>query len=509
MTDAKDEQDRNQPRLEPLRCGSGPKLAHCAGRCDCGSAGIIMFRANNYLRLGLMGIVLGLGAFAALGQSSDALLNKLVEKGILTQDEAKQLKTESDKNFTTALAAKNGMPDWVTSMKFTGDFRGRYESLAPDNTAAVNRERWRYRLRFGTVVTMKDQFEGGLRLISADVDSGVTTGLSGLGANQTFQNNGSKKGIFVDQAYGRWMPKFSDSWKASLTFGKMENPFVFGEVGAGMGLGMDPDYTPEGGALVLEHSFSDAHKVSWINGGFVMDEVAASSDDPFWFGTQIRIDSKWSKRLSTSAGLMWLTFENTDQLSNGAMPNVDVGNTRYIPAGTNQANAIPLYQFAPLLADVSVTYLFDKAPLYAGKFPVKVVGSFLYNPEAASTTDGEGWSLGVGFGRAGKRGTWEVSSCYKWLGADSIWEEVEDDDFGAYWASVAGRNFGVSNDAPGYYTGTNVRGFVTRFSYSPTDALTLSLKWYLTELIDVPVVAPAVDGESRVHRFQVDAMLRF
>ena len=70
-------------------------------------------------------------------------------------------------------------------------------------------------------------------------------------------------------------------------------------------------------------------------------------------------------------------------------------------------------------------------------------------------------------------------------------------------------NFGVKDDEAGYYTGTNVRGLVTKFSYSPTDSLILSFKWYLTELIDVPVVAPGTDAESAVNRFQVDAVLKF
>jgi hypothetical protein len=196
-------------------------------------------------------------------------------------------------------------------------------------------------------------------------------------------------------------------------------------------------------------------------------------------------------------------------LSSGSVPNANVGNTRIIPTGTNQASAVPLYQFAPLLADASMTYLFDSAPLYPGAFPVKLAGSWLHNAQAPSSADNYGWSAGIAFGKAAKRGTWEVSSCYKYLGANAIWEEVVDDDFGAYWASVTGANFNIANDAAGYYTGTNVRGLVTKLAYSPTDALTLSFKWYLTELIDVPTVAPGVDVESRANRFQVDAVLKF
>ena len=42
-------------------------------------------------------------------QSVDALLDKLVDKGILTVKEANELKAESDKDFTKAYQVKSGM----------------------------------------------------------------------------------------------------------------------------------------------------------------------------------------------------------------------------------------------------------------------------------------------------------------------------------------------------------------------------------------------------------------
>lgn len=437
-------------------------------------------------------------------QSSDALLNKLVEKGILTTDEAKQLKTETDKNFTTAYAVKSGMPEWVTSLKFNGDFRGRFDSISPENEDSVARNRWRYRTRFGFVATIKDDFEVGLRLASGDVDAGVSSGLSGLSLNQSYQNNASKKGVILDQAYSKWSPLHTADWKGSLAFGKMENPFVFSEVGQGM----DVDYTPEGGALTLEHKFNESQTVRWINGAFILDEIAASSADPYLVGTQLRLESKWSKRVTSSAGVMLFSFSNVDRLSNGSVPNANFGNTRAVPSGTNQANGIPLYKFNPILSDVSVGYLFDSVPLYNGAFPVKLAGTYLVNPAAPSSADNHGWTVGFVLGKAGKRGTWELAYSYKWLGANSIWEEVVDDDFGAYWATTAGMGFGA-NDAPGFFSGTNVRGHITKLSYSPTDFLTLSLKWYLTSLINEPLAAPGADRESQVNRFQVDALFKF
>src|SRR6185369_939443 len=104
----------------------------------------------------------------AQAQSADALLDKLVEKGIITVKEANELRQQSDKDFTKAYASKSGLPDWVTAFKINGDFRGRYDYFKSPNDAFVERSRYRYRLRLGAVATIKDNLEVGLRLTSGD-----------------------------------------------------------------------------------------------------------------------------------------------------------------------------------------------------------------------------------------------------------------------------------------------------------------------------------------------------
>jgi len=99
---------------------------------------------------------------SAHAQSSDALIDKLVDKGILTVNEAKDLRDDADKDYKTAFQAKTGMPDWVTGYKIGGDFRGRFDemttsnpglpSTAPTPTTGMDRLRFRYRLRFGITV---------------------------------------------------------------------------------------------------------------------------------------------------------------------------------------------------------------------------------------------------------------------------------------------------------------------------------------------------------------------
>src|SRR4051794_3005575 len=91
--------------------------------------------------------LVSLTAAGVHAQSSDALIDKLVDKGILTVKEANDLREEADKNFSQAYAVKSGMPDYVNQFKFTGDFRGRYESFNGDNDDFTSRNRFRYRLR--------------------------------------------------------------------------------------------------------------------------------------------------------------------------------------------------------------------------------------------------------------------------------------------------------------------------------------------------------------------------
>src|ERR1041385_1661119 len=113
-------------------------------------------------------LLIAMSAQCCLGQSSDALLNKLVEKGILTTKEASDLKEESQKTASKDFASKLGAPEWVNRIRFGGDFRGRYDGVWQDSSntgagsATADRDRFRYRLRYGVTMDLVDHFEVGL-----------------------------------------------------------------------------------------------------------------------------------------------------------------------------------------------------------------------------------------------------------------------------------------------------------------------------------------------------------
>jgi hypothetical protein len=443
-------------------------------------------------------------------QSVDALLDTLVNKGVLTVKEANDLREKSDQDYGTAFAAKTGVPDWVTAFKINGDFRGRYEGFYANNPNFPDTGRWRYRARIGFVAVMKEQFEVGLKLGSGNLDGGIPTGgIDPISNNQTMQNNGSKKGIFIDQAYAKWAPLTSPDLTGAITFGKMQNPLLFSP------LVFDADYTPEGGAIQLAHTFNAKHNLSLASGAFIFDEISTSSKDPFMFDNQLILNSTWSSKLSTSLGTSFLWISHPEQLGNAAVPDINVGNTRQtnFPTPPNGANH-PKYSFNPLVLNASATYTLASFPMYPGAFPITLAGEGMINPavpgqdliNGVMTNPGKyGYSAGLTFGKAGKKGTWELSYTYRYLGANSWYEELTDSDFGAYY-QIGQPNAG---QGAGYRSGTNVKGGIAKLSYSPFDMLTLSATWFRTSLINEKLISGATTWDSSINRLQIDAMLKF
>jgi hypothetical protein len=433
-------------------------------------------------------------------QSADALLDKLVEKGVLTSTDAKELREEMDQGFTKAYQVKSGMPDWVTALKINGDFRGRVETFQGENDAFVDRTRFRYRLRFGVTAVIQDNFEVGLRLTSSEP---VSPGNAGdpISGNTTLGDNASKKWVYIDLAYAKWYGLNTKQFSGALTIGKMENPFQWAPTSFAPLL-FDNDYTPEGGAVNFVYRPNDIHAIKLNGGAYVLDELGADSSDPYMLGLQARWDATWNKHWSSTVGATIMSIQNAQNLINAAVPNINVGNYRQGPDGVLQ------YDFNPIFVDGALAYTFDEGPLYKAPFPIRVWGEYLNNPAAPYSADNYGYDAGITFGKSGKKGLWDVTYLYRFLGANSWYEEVVDSDFGAFYATPwPGAGAGMT---PGYRAGTNVRGHIIRVSYSPFDALTFQVSAYLTSLIQAPPqITPPVDRDSNMARIQFDAIWKF
>ncbi len=459
------------------------------------------YKAKTKTKLALFAGATALAALAPQvhAQSSDALIDKLVDKGILTVDEAKDLRVQADTDFKTALQAKTGMPDYVTGYKISGDFRGRFEQFSSDNAALVDRTRLRYRLRFGIVASIMDNLEAGFRLGSGDAKGLGSQSATGnpLSNNSTFQDNFTKKMIYIDTAYGKWTAVNAGNWLVSATVGKMDNPFVFTP------MVFDPDLTPEGAALQVGYTINDKHSLAFNGGAFVMDEEPNSTYDPFVYGGQITLNSKWTDKIASSVGFGALAINSQKSLSTANVPYINQGNSR-------SSTGVLIYKYEPLIADASVTYTLDTFPFYAGAFPIKVAGELMHNPGAANNNTGF-WT-GVTFGKSGTKKTWDLTYRYEYLQADAWYDQLVDDDNGAYYSTPQYPNKTLHSGTVGYFGGTNVKGHMVKLNYSFTDSLTFSATCFINDLINPPQQNPAgtkADLTSSAIHFYADLMWKF
>jgi hypothetical protein len=203
--------------------------------------------------------VLALGLSAVKAQTDGALLDALVKKGVLSDQEAEDIRATEAKDYSTTAADKIAISDYVQRIKFYGDVRFRYEYIgeqpqsanlinttagsaglgtpitghrSPDNTV----DRYRYRLRAGVDFTFTDNFTGGFELESNTANDS---------ANVSFGNGFSKASANIGLVYLQWKPV---DW-LTLTGGKQRNPLYTTD------LTWDPDINPEGGSEAFKWTF--------------------------------------------------------------------------------------------------------------------------------------------------------------------------------------------------------------------------------------------------------------
>ena len=407
-------------------------------------------------------------------QNVDALLNKLVDKGILTQTEAGSLRSESTNAAPKPFASKLSGASWVDSLKLGGDFRARYDGVYQDGgnagagSATQDRQRFRYRLRYGFTAGLTDNFEVGLRLGSGEVGSAAPSlGGNPFSANTTMNNDGSRKFIFVDLAYAKWKPK---DW-LTAEVGKMAGAFWMTD------MVLDPDYNPEGAQQKVSFALNDRHQINFTAGEFVITENFAATgtdsqnDDVFLYMGQAEWAARWCDKLSSRLGIAGYAFANQEAIST----NLEsfLGQNGASAAGPGAPD------FNPIIVRGELAYLCASAPLFQGPFPITLGGEYVNNPGASSFGQNEGYNVGVAFGDAKRKGNWQLSYNYKHIGSAAVWHGLNDDDFGY--------------NARG---GTGVAGHQVTASYHVFNPLTMNLRFMRTEQIDAPAGVAA--DQSRV-----------
>ena len=209
-----------------------------------------MFRHACLIVAGIILVFSAPDAFS--GTALDPTLELLVQKGIISREEAEKAMAES------ALLHTNEMPaidssKWIINkalknIQIYGDVRTRYEyreAQVPDE-GKIELNRWRLAARIGLRGEAFDNYYYGFRL---ETSSNPRSSWITLGGSSPGPFGKSNTGIAIGQAYlgGHW-----GDW-LDISVGKMANPFFTTQ------MVWDPDLNPEGFAERLHYNIGQAN----------------------------------------------------------------------------------------------------------------------------------------------------------------------------------------------------------------------------------------------------------
>jgi hypothetical protein len=189
---------------------------------------------------------------------SDPVLGLLLEKGMITQDEATRVQAQADALRTNGInefaesGSKWKISNGIKNIELFGDVRLRYEGRKATEPEGgdVALQRLRYAVRLGLRGEAFDDFYYGLRVETSSNprSSWVTFGTSSSGVPYQGPFGKSTAGINIGQVYLGWKP---ESW-FELTVGKMANPLYTSP------LVWSPSINPEGLAEHFKYTVGNA-----------------------------------------------------------------------------------------------------------------------------------------------------------------------------------------------------------------------------------------------------------
>ena len=393
-------------------------------------------------------------------------------------------------------------PEWTRRFKFEGDFRLREErtSLSPDNTAAldyqttaltraadivqsassINKQanfntqddahRLRLRARLGATATLSDEVSATLRLSTGNTSDRTST-------NQTLGQYFNKYSVVVDQAYVALQP-FGP--QLTLSGGRLPNPFFSTDLVWADDLGFE-------GVAVTARKDVFANGSGFVTAGYfpLSENRPGTSRSRSLVGVQAGLDMKLgasSNRLKI--GLAVYDYQGIEgqqeDLASSFLEREYA--TRYeYPAGFRQRGntlfnvrapgdtAAATYGLASGFRQLNLTAALDLVNLLPK--PLRITGDYVKNlkfsrSEIAQRTgvalaDGKDYGFlakaQVGALQTLKRGDWNASLAYRYLGSDAALDAFTNSDFGL--------------------GGTNNKGFILGMNYGIFNNTWLSARW--------------------------------
>ncbi len=361
---------------------------------------------------GFMGLCLGIGSSYA--GEIDLLLQKLVEKGVLTPGEAQQIGTETKEQVKAEIAAGkfSSVPAWVQNTKLKGDLRLRYQYKhdKSDNPSDPRKDTniGRVRMRLGLESKINEKLLAGIGIATGDGDARST--------NISFGSTNQKKEIRLDYAYAKYMPL---PW-LNIVGGKMLPGDAFWEP---TDLIWDTDITPEGAVLAFKKNLNSNAAVFMNTGIIIMDTESTTNGDPMMaYHVQPGLSYKFNDALSLKSALAFYDFTNVkDKTSSTSSPQKS-GQTNSLNGSKWKYD----YQMITPSLEFKVMEPFKAVGLNVES--LSLFGEYVNN--LAVSNKNNGFSAGFQFGneKIEKWGNWQFRYVYAMLQKDAVLDILPDSD---------------------------------------------------------------------------------
>lgn len=378
----------------------------------------------------------------------DILVQKLVEKGILTPAEAQTLLAETKQEVKTQMARGrlDTLPEWLQRITFKGDFRLREQYQKRDQ----GEDRWRTRIRarLGLEAMVNERARVGIGIATGQNDPRST--------NLTLSDSEGADDIKLDFAYGQYM---LTDWM-TFTGGKFKNPIWTSY----SDLVWDTDLNPEGAAAQFAGTCGNW---GWfVNTGYiVLDEHSNSGDDPFMLFIQPGFDYFFNEKTNVRvAGIHYNTTHTEGNI-------LDYSSKTNTDATTGLAYEYDLFGATAQLNMLTVHPRLPYTSLFA---------DYIYNTDPDD--DETGWLVGFALGeeKVKEKGQWQLRYNYRKLERDAVLDILPDSDF-----------FGGA---------TNVKGHEGVLEYGISRNMSLVADYYRSE---------EDKGDVEEDLFQLDWNLKF
>ena len=477
-------------------------------------------KKQNHTKIALFAGATALMAFCPqirAQSTDDVLINKLEQKGILTVDEAREMRAESAAEQTNLvnsalMSSKFKMPDSIKNMQFYGDLRLRYEYRGVDNPPAnvaaggpstFYRERMRYALRLGIRGDLFDDWSYGIRLETSNNPRSPwdTFGNNTTSGSDTPSDKNSSS-IYLGQAFLNWHPA---AW-VEMSAGRMPMPLYTTP------MVWDSDINPEGAFEKFKYTIGNVDLFADFGQFDYQDPSSASevpSSDVFLLAWQAGAVVRISDHTSAKIAPVLYTYTGVGPIV-GAN---SVGNGLHSPfvgQGANGFNVgVPggseVYEYNEqgindlLILEIPAEYDFKLWKTPVGTLQARLFGDFAYNFQGADramaayntnpgavpglngaqTDQNKAYQIGFGVGSDGPVYGPTQGLVYGSTSKKNTWEAR------VYWQHIEQYALDVNLIDSDFFEGrANLQGIYSAFSYSFTDAIIGTIRYGYAQQIE-------------------------